>query len=115
MFLLSNILGVSLQRADKKDCDDLFEQFDVSGSIDILHAVVTEAQARAESGKLGPDVWRESLDPRTSMRARAVPVLEGEKRRLQEILGQVCSALLSLLSLPPWRTTPSYVSLIWKC
>lgn len=92
--------------AYKKDCDDLFTQFDVKGSIDILHAVVTEAQARAESGKLGPDIWKENLDPRTSMRARTVPVLENEKKRLQEVLDEV-RLLLQFLS--HQRAGPLYI------
>jgi Nnf1 len=99
----------------KRDCDDLFAQFDVKDSIDILHAVVTEAQARAKSGKTGPDVWKETMEPRASIRARTVPVLEKEKRRLQEVLDSVCFYPIQLDEEPyiyltlerSWRRTTS--------
>ena len=52
--------------------------------------MVTEARARAESGKIGPDVWKETLEPRVSTRARTVPLLEAERNRLRGVLDKVC-------------------------
>jgi len=61
----------------------------VKHKIDILHAVVTEARARKQSGEIGNDVWKEDLEPRAAVRAKTVPLLEKEAARLRATLEEM--------------------------
>ncbi|KAG2039935.1 hypothetical protein BDR03DRAFT_1090297 [Suillus americanus] len=65
-----------------QSCENLFKEFNVKDSINILHAVVSEARARKQHGEIhGKDVWRENLAPRAAVRARTVRVMESEVER----------------------------------
>ncbi|KAG1854844.1 hypothetical protein DFJ58DRAFT_913997 [Suillus subalutaceus] len=65
-----------------QSCENLFKEFNVRDSINILHAVVSEARARKQRGEIhGKDVWRENLAPRAAVRARTVRVMESEVER----------------------------------
>jgi hypothetical protein len=69
----------------------VFAEYDLKHNIDILHAVVTEARSRKQSGLIGNDVWREDLSPKAAVRARTVPLLEKEAMRLRATLDEVQS------------------------
>lgn len=51
--------------------------------------MVTEARARKQAGYNGKDVWIDNLHPGAAVRARTIPLLEAEKRRLQAQLDEV--------------------------
>ncbi|KDQ50439.1 hypothetical protein JAAARDRAFT_42096 [Jaapia argillacea MUCL 33604] len=76
-------------------CEQLLEKYNARENIDTLHSVVTEARAHKAAGgsdgegNLGPDVWRENLHPKAAVRARTVPVLEEEVKRLKESLAEL--------------------------
>lgn len=70
-------------------CEEVFAEYNVKHNIDILHAIVTEARARKQSGEIGNDVWKEDLQPRAAVRARTVPLLENEAARLRATLEKV--------------------------
>lgn len=61
-------------------------------NIDILHAIVTEARARKQSGEIGKDVWKEELKPQSATRARVLPLLEKEAAKLRATLAQVSNS-----------------------
>lgn len=67
----------------------MFKKYNVKENLDNLHAVVTAARARRQTGYGGKDVWREDLQPRGAVRARTVPLLEKERDRLRAELSQV--------------------------
>lgn len=73
----------------QKKCDELLKGFDVEQNLNNLHAVVTEARARKQTGYDGKDVWSENLHPGAAVRARTIPLLEAEKKRLQAQLADV--------------------------
>lgn len=75
----------------KNKCDELLTQFNVKENLDKLHAVVTEARARKQVGYTGQDLWREDLQPRATVRARTIPLLQQECDRLQAELEVVSS------------------------
>ena len=52
--------------------------------------MVTEARARKQAGYSGKDIWNETLHPGAAVRARTIPLLEEEKKRLQSQLDEVC-------------------------
>ncbi len=62
-------------------------------NLDKLHAVVTEARTRKQTGYDGKDVWKEDLQPRAAVRARTVPLLEKERDRLKAQLEEVRDAV----------------------
>jgi hypothetical protein len=71
----------------------------VRDSINILHAVVSEARARKQHGEVhGKDVWRENLAPRAAVRARTVRVMESEVERARAELQAVGSSQILLLT-----------------
>ncbi|KAF7969694.1 hypothetical protein HWV62_22409 [Athelia sp. TMB] len=72
-----------------KNCEAIFSEYNVKQNIDILHAVVTEARARKQSGEIGNDIWKEDLEPRAAVRARALPLLEKEAEKLRATLAQM--------------------------
>ncbi|KAG1723245.1 uncharacterized protein EDB91DRAFT_1173184 [Suillus paluster] len=77
-----------------QSCENLFKEFNVRDSINILHAVVSEARARKQRGELnGKDVWRENLTPRAAVRARTVRVIESEVEHLRAELQAENAAL----------------------
>ncbi|KIK90519.1 hypothetical protein PAXRUDRAFT_831642, partial [Paxillus rubicundulus Ve08.2h10] len=68
-------------------CETLFKDFKVRESVNILHAVVTEARTRKQRGETdGKDIWREDLEPRAAVHARSVPIFESEVERLKATL-----------------------------
>jgi hypothetical protein len=67
----------------------VFAEYDLKHNIDILHAVVTEARARKQSGEIGIGVWRDDLQPEAAVRARTIPLLEKEAMRLRATLEEV--------------------------
>ena len=87
---LPAFLQLTLGFQSQTGCEELFPKYDLKHNIDILHAVVTEARARKQSGEIGKDVWREDLQPRTATRARTIPLLEKEAAKLRATLDEVC-------------------------
>ncbi|EGN95273.1 hypothetical protein SERLA73DRAFT_187590 [Serpula lacrymans var. lacrymans S7.3] len=82
-----NAVSRHMESTISNSCEDLFKEYNVRESINILHAVVTEARARKQRGELsGKDVWKEDLQPRAAGRAHVVPILEGEVDRLKATL-----------------------------
>jgi hypothetical protein len=79
-----------LRSRTQDKCEELFPEYDAKHNLDILHAVVTEARARKQSGKIGKDVWREDLQPKATVRARTVLLLEKEALKLRAQLEEVC-------------------------
>ncbi|KAJ3479161.1 hypothetical protein NLI96_g9252 [Meripilus lineatus] len=77
-------------------CEELLTQFTVKDNLDRLHAVVTEARARKQTGYTGKDVWKEDLQPRAAVRARTIPLLEQERDRLMAELAELDSNNLDL-------------------
>lgn len=73
----------------QKNCEAIFNEYNVKPNIDILHAIVTEARARKQSGGTGKDVWKEDTEPQAATRARALPSLEKEAAKLRATLAQV--------------------------
>lgn len=73
----------------QKNCEAIFNEYNVKPNIDILHAVVTEARARKQSGGTGKDIWKENIAPQAATRARALPLLEKEAAKLRATLAQV--------------------------
>lgn len=63
-------------------------------NLDKLHAVVTEARARKQTGYSGSDVWRDDLQPRAAVRARTIPLLQQERDRLKAQLAEVSAVVL---------------------
>ena len=73
--------------------------FNFRDSINILHAVVSEARARKQRGEIhGKDVWREDLAPRAAVRARTVRVMESEVKRIRAELQAVSSSLANVIT-----------------
>ncbi|KZP30545.1 hypothetical protein FIBSPDRAFT_1038201 [Athelia psychrophila] len=72
-----------------KNCEAIFNEYNVKPNIDILHAIVTEARARKQSGGTGTDVWKEGIEPQAATRARALPSLEKEATKLRTTLAQI--------------------------
>ncbi|KAG8888806.1 hypothetical protein FRB99_004077 [Tulasnella sp. 403] len=67
--------------------ESIFKQYGAAEAIDTLHNVIVEARARKSSGVApGKDAWTKTLDPKTAVRARVMPVLLEEKKRLEESL-----------------------------
>jgi len=78
----------------QKKCEEVFTEYNVKHNIDILHAVVTEARARKQSGEIGKDVWKEDLQPRAVVCARTIPLWEDEAARLRATLEEVRDFML---------------------
>ena len=75
-----------------------------------MHAVVTEARTRRHAGEApGPDTWKADLNPRSAVRARTIPVLEGERDELRARLAQAShlSSLVSSIRIRPLRLDPT--------
>jgi len=71
-------------------CETLFSEQHAREGVNILHAVVTEARVRKKQGETDRlDIWRESLDPRSAVRARGVRVMEAEVERLKATLSKM--------------------------
>ncbi|KAF9804042.1 hypothetical protein IEO21_09488 [Rhodonia placenta] len=82
-----------------ENCEELLKQFNVRENLDNLHAVVTEARIRKQSGNYdGKDVWREDLHPSVAVRARTTPLLEKERDRLRAELEELENENLELQS-----------------
>ncbi|KAF8885013.1 hypothetical protein BD779DRAFT_747533 [Infundibulicybe gibba] len=71
-----------------RDLDTLFKEYDAQKNLDILHKVLIDAKERKARGELGNNnnVWKEDLEPRTVVCARTIPILEGQQKRLQQLL-----------------------------
>lgn len=82
-------VSLELMMISQNKCADLLDRLEVKSAIDTLHSVVTEAQARAKSGDIGPDVWYDTLEPWGATRARTLPVLQTEVDRLKAQRDQV--------------------------
>ncbi|KAI0316185.1 hypothetical protein OF83DRAFT_1173143 [Amylostereum chailletii] len=78
-----------MERHITEETNKVFARDRVQERLDRMHAVVTEARARHQSGEVRADVWREDLDPRTAVRARTIPVLESEADRLRAQLASM--------------------------
>ncbi|RPD61048.1 hypothetical protein L226DRAFT_612776 [Lentinus tigrinus ALCF2SS1-7] len=84
-----NLVSSRLESSITENCEELFKKYNVKENLDNLHAVVTAARARKQTGYDGKDVWREDLQPRTAVRARTIPLLERERDRLKAELAQL--------------------------
>ncbi|KAI0694654.1 hypothetical protein C8T65DRAFT_51552 [Cerioporus squamosus] len=84
-----NLVSSRLESSITENCEGLFKKYNVKENLDNLHAVVTAARARKQSGYVGKDVWREDLQPRAAVRARTIPLLEQERDRLRAELAQL--------------------------
>ena len=73
--------------------------YNVKENIDTLHTVVGEAVERKAKGQSGTDVWKEGLEPQAAIRARTVPLLETEVKRLRTVLKDVRCTHLSYTSI----------------
>ncbi|KAI0832133.1 hypothetical protein BC628DRAFT_1351815 [Trametes gibbosa] len=84
--LISSRLETSITQ---ENCEELFKKYNVKENLDNLHAVVSTARTRRQTGYDGSDIWREDLPPRAAVRARTVPMLEKERDRLRAELAQL--------------------------
>ncbi|KAI8985585.1 hypothetical protein BD414DRAFT_441247 [Trametes punicea] len=84
-----NLVSSRLESSITENCEELFKKYKVKENLDNLHAVVTAARARKQTGYDGKDVWREDLQPRAAVRARTIPLLEKERDRLLAQLSQL--------------------------
>ncbi|PBK73021.1 hypothetical protein ARMSODRAFT_994171 [Armillaria solidipes] len=73
----------------QRDLDKLFQTFNVQENIDTLHRIVEESKERRQRDVETKDKWREDLEPRAAIAARAIPKLEEENIRLREMLSQI--------------------------
>ncbi|KAJ7115924.1 hypothetical protein C8R44DRAFT_628887 [Mycena epipterygia] len=87
-----------IESANKRDLEQLFQDYDLQNNIDILDKIVNEAKARKVSGNIGPNVWRENLHPRSAVCARKIPILEAQAKRLRESLAKLEQENLALIS-----------------
>lgn len=70
--------------------------------------MVSEGKARKAAGEPpGKDAWTRVLEPKEAIRARVVPVLRGEKARLEAVLAEVgrlsCHISLRILTPPTFQ------------
>ncbi|KAI0629661.1 hypothetical protein C8Q77DRAFT_1065302 [Trametes polyzona] len=93
-----NLVSSRLESSITENCEELFKKYNVKENLDNLHAVVTAARARKQTGYDGKDVWREDLQPRAAVRARTVPMLEKERAHLRAQLTQLTEENLQLQS-----------------
>ncbi|KAF5335975.1 hypothetical protein D9611_006380 [Ephemerocybe angulata] len=82
-----NSISDYIEAQNIRDLDKLFkEDYNVQESIDILHKIVQDAKERKARGEVRKDAWRENLNPRTSVCAKTIPVLEKDVARLKKQL-----------------------------
>ncbi|GBE86132.1 hypothetical protein BKA93DRAFT_806183 [Sparassis latifolia] len=91
-----NKVSQHMESSITDNCEMLFEQFNVRENLDRLHAVVTEARARKQTGYDEKDVWKEDLQPDAAVWARTIPVFEAERDRLRAELEQLDKRNLAL-------------------
>ncbi|ETW79332.1 hypothetical protein HETIRDRAFT_324225 [Heterobasidion irregulare TC 32-1] len=84
-----NTVSRFVENETTKLCDELFANYDVQRNLDSMHAVVTEARARKQSGEARKDAWRPDLEPRAAVRAWTIPLLQQERDRLRAQLAQL--------------------------
>jgi len=84
-----NTVAQHMESAITNKCEEHLAEYGVKENLDKLHAVVTEARARKQTGYDGKDVWKEDLQPRAAVRARTVPLLEKERDRLKAQLEEL--------------------------
>jgi tyrosinase len=69
--------------------DKLFKEYNVQENVDILHKIVQDSKDRKSKGEARNDAWRENINPRTSICAKTIPVVEKGIARLQRQLKEV--------------------------
>jgi len=84
-----NTVAQHMESLITNGCEDLLKKLDVKPNLDKLHAVVTDARQRKAEGYAGKDIWKEDLKPDAAVRAKLVPLLEGERDRLKAQLEEL--------------------------
>lgn len=73
----------------QRDLDKLFKDYNVQESVDVLHKIEQDAKERKAKSEVRKDAWREDLNPRTSVCAKTIPILERDAARLKKQLQEV--------------------------
>ncbi|KAJ7765391.1 hypothetical protein DFH07DRAFT_810394 [Mycena maculata] len=87
-----------IENTTKRDLEKLFGEYDLQNNIDILDKIVSEAKARKASGDIGPNVWTENLQPRSTVCGRTIPILEAQAERLRESLAKLEAENLAFIA-----------------
>ncbi|TEB33130.1 hypothetical protein FA13DRAFT_1754234 [Coprinellus micaceus] len=81
-----NSISDYIEAQNLRDLDKLFKEYNVQENVDILHKIVQDSKDRKSKGEIRNDAWRENINPRTSICAKTIPVVEKDIARLQRQL-----------------------------